>query len=133
MVQTNDSTQIVEEDYIDVQAASDEATGLEQVIVIFLPRCQLLVADKIMLRLCEASILVDYCKLFDDIVVESIEHLQFQFRMHSTNWGPKETHNKNAANPKRKTKKAFLREAIRFQFTVLESAHHVLLFLVASV
>ena len=96
---------------IDIETTDNEPSRLKKIIIIFGP-CLLRVFGVQSIRgLVEAAIFVDYCKLLDDIVVESVEH------------------NQDDAASGREAKKPMFRKAIWLQLPIFESANIILIFL----
>ncbi len=80
-------------------------------MIAFRPRLGLHVLREIFTRLGESLVLVDYSQLFNDIVMEPIEHDQYH------------------ATPRRESKQSLFGEAISFQSPVLKQPYGALVFL----
>lgn len=93
---------------INIESASNQATRLEEIVIVFRPCLFRLLRWQVVAGFREASVLVDDGELFYDVVVESIEHYE------------------QDTAARRKGKQATFSEAVWLKFAILERADLIL-------
>jgi len=111
----DDVADVVQECDIDVQTRGNQASGLEQVVVVLLPCRRSPLALERRRRRCELAILVDGDEVVGNVVVDAVEHDQ------------------QHTDSRRHAQDALVGEAVGLELAVLECPDRVLHGLVAAV